>query len=126
MSDKATYAYIVRKLEEISRTLGNDLAAKIIDDDAKLAEKFFVIISDMMFDITGPIIQKYPSLRPPVMTGGKHNGRYNIVWHDETTGEEEIVRSDIPPSSAENVLQQLESAFKTGKKGFLYLEFKES
>ena len=87
MNDKAQYAYIVRKLEKIAHTLGDDLAAKIIDDDAKLAEKFFVIISDMMFDITGPIIQKYPSLRPPVMTGGKHNGRYNIVWHDETTGD---------------------------------------
>ena len=120
MNDKAKYAKIVKQLEEISVTLGK-MGDSIFDDDKSLTEKFFKLTADIMFDLTVPIVKKYPSLRPPIMLDDLKL-RYNIMRHDDLSDTDTVVRSGIQAKRAEKVLAEIESAEKPNNPGFFYME----
>ena len=120
MNDKAKYAKIVKQLEEISMTLGK-MGDSIFDDDKSLTEKFFKLTADIMFDLTVPIVKKYPSLRPPIMLDDLKL-RYNIMRHDDLSDTDTVVRSGIQAKRAEKVLAEIESAEKPNNPGFFYME----
>ena len=124
MNDKAKYAKIVKQLEEISVTLGK-MGDSIFDDDKSLTEKFFKLTADIMFDLTVPIVKKYPSLRPPIMLDDLKL-RYNIMRHDDLSDTDTVVRSGIQAKRAEKVLAEIESAEKPNTPGFFYMELSEN
>ena len=121
MNDKAKYAKIVKQLEEISVTLGK-LGDSIFDEDRELCKKFYFEISNIMFDLEGPIVKKYPSLRPPAMLDQNAKCRYDIMRHDHEADAEEIILRDVAPDEAEETIRRIEAEEKTDETGFFYLE----
>lgn len=78
-----------------------------------------------MFEIEGPVIADYPSLRPAAMLGEKYkNCTYRIICHDYNSNTDSINKTGILPEDAEKELakQENESADKPNQLFYLELE----
>ena len=121
---KTKAAFVVKELERISLELGR-VGESVYHDDPMFCEQVFKIISKIMFEIEGPVIADYPSLRPAAMLGEKYkNCTYRIICHDYNSNTDSINKTGILPEDAEKVLakQENESADKPNQLFYLELE----
>ena len=101
---KTKAAFVVKELERISLELGR-VGESVYHDDPMFCEQVFKIISKIMFEIEGPVIADYPSLRPAAMLGEKYkNCTYRIICHDYNSNTDSINKTGILPADAEKEL----------------------